>query len=242
MSRTSLVPTIAEYEFSPAVEPGGDQLPPYVAPARSHDPDDPELYRHVFSALDYDRAAPVLVIGVVSTIRGEGRTTIASRLALTLAADLDRHVTLIDMDLQRPRLAQLFKVDAGPGLCAVLEGTHRLDAVALPVAKNLSLIPAGSAGHAAPRLLQRLATHDPFHHPGALEGVVILDVPPLLDTSYGAFVAQLADVNVLVVRAGLTPTNLVRGAIARLDNRAPVGIIFNDFRPALPRWWPSRCS
>jgi non-specific protein-tyrosine kinase len=239
MSTTkALVPSFADYELSPFVDHGTDQLQHYVVPTNSHRPDDPELYRQIFSGLDLDRTAAVSVIGVVSAIRGEGRTTIASRLAVTLAADLDQQVSLIEVDLERPCLAKNFNVDSGPGLCAVLEGTQRLDAVACTVADNLSLVPAGAANGSVARLLRRLGIQDPFHHPDGLEGVVILDLPPLLSNSYGALAAQLADATLLVVRAGVSPVHVVREAIARLDNRPPHGIIFNDFHSALPRWWP----
>ena len=69
---------------------------------------------------------------------------------------------------------------------------------------------------------------------------MILDLPPLLSNSYSALVARLADATLLVVRAGASPVNVVREAIALLDRRQPKGIIFNDFRSALPRWWPGQ--
>ena len=52
---------------------------------------------------------------------------------------------LVEVDLEQPSLAKIFNVDSGPGLCAVLEGTQGLEAVAYPVAKNFSLVPAGAA-------------------------------------------------------------------------------------------------
>jgi Mrp family chromosome partitioning ATPase len=220
--------------------PGFEQVTDHLVPSRTHRADDPELYRRVFSALDLDSTATVSVIGVVSAIRGEGRTTIASRLAMTLATDLDRHVWLVEVDLEQPSLAKLFNVDAGPGLCAVLEGTQELEAVAYPVAKNFSLVPAGAANGAAGRLLRRLGTQDLFHQADALDGVVILDLPPLLNNSYGALVARLADATLLVVRAGASPIHVVREAMALLDRRPPKGIVFNDFHSALPRWWPGQ--
>lgn len=236
----ALVPSFTDYELAPFAYPGADQPQPFVAPTHSYRPDDPEVYRQIFSALNLDRAAAVSVIGVVSAIRGEGRTTIASRLAMTLAADLDQHVSLIEVDLERPCLARHFNVDSGPGLCAVVEGAQRLSAVACTVADNLSLVPAGAANGSAARLLRRLAAQDPFHDPDGPEGVVILDLPPLLTSSYGALAAHLADATLLVVRAGISPIDVVREAIARIDSRPPRGIIFNDFHPALPRWWPGR--
>jgi Mrp family chromosome partitioning ATPase len=236
LMNSATVSPFMDQEFMSGVEQGSDRL----VPSRAHRADDPELYRRVFSALDLDDTAAVSVIGVVSAIRGEGRTTIASRLAMTLAMDLDRHVWLVEADLQQPSYARLFNVDSGPGLCAVLEGTQELEAVAYPVAKNFSLVPAGTANGNAGRLLRRLATQDLFHQASALDGMVILDLPPLLHNSYGALVARIADATLLVVRAGVSPVHVVREAMALLDHQPPKGIIFNDFHSALPRWWPGQ--
>ena len=70
--------------------------------------------------------------------------------------------------------------------------------------------------------------------------MLILDLPPLLNHRYSPLVAGVADAIVLVVRAGVTPIGVVREALALLEDRPPVGVVFNGPRSSLPGWWPGR--
>lgn len=69
---------------------------------------------------------------------------------------------------------------------------------------------------------------------------MILDLPPIINHSYSTLAASVADAVVLVVRAGVTPADVVREAIARLEDRPPQGVVFNGPRSSLPTWWPGR--
>ncbi len=212
---------------------------------------DPELFRRVFVSLDLPRDANPTIIGVTSAISGEGRTTVALGLAGTLAADLDVPVTLVEADLERPVLTSYFGLDPAPGLCDVLRGTCRFDAVARTVgacrldaaartiAEGLAVVPAGVAGADSARLLRQLREHDPLRGEHGLRGLVVLDLPPILNHSFSVLAAGSADAVVLVVRAGVTPAQVAREAIARLERR-PQGVVFNGERSALPAWWPGR--
>jgi receptor protein-tyrosine kinase len=213
-----------------------------IPPLLSDEPLDPEIYRQIYAGLDLPSTATVTLLGVASAVRGEGRSTIALGLATTLAADLDVHVTLVEADLERPRFAEMLHAAPSPGLAAVLREEHQPQEVVCEIPTrfgSLSLISAGRVGQNARPLLRRLAEHDPFRGPQGLEGLVILDLPPLVSSSLGALAARLADATVLVVRAGVTPHRLVREAIARLGDRPPQGVVLNAFSSAIPRWWPT---
>lgn len=214
-----------------------------VPPLFGKDPLEPEIYRQIYTGLELPERATLAVIGVTSAIRGEGRSTIALGLAATLAQDLGVRVTLVEADLEHPCLADALQVGPTPGLSAVLREERELHEVicSLPARFGaLSLIPAGKATKNATPLLRRLTTRDPFRGPRGLTGLVILDLPPLVSTSFGAPAAGLADATILVVRAGVTPHQLVSEAIARLAGHPPQGVVLNAFRTAIPRWWPGR--
>lgn len=201
----------------------------------------PELYRQVYVALDLPKPdMRPSVIGITSAISGEGRTMVALGLAQTLAGDLDVPVSLVEVDLERPSLALHFGVVPTPGLCEVLRNECRLDEVLRPVSGNLSVVTTGTVGADSARLLRQLPMHDPFHSTAALSGVVILDLPPIMNHSYSPLAASVTDVLVLVVRAGVTPSDVVREAIARLDDQPLRGVVFNAPRSFLPTWWPGR--
>jgi Mrp family chromosome partitioning ATPase len=203
------------------------------------DPRYRELYRQVYVGLDVPRETCPAVIGVTSAISGEGRTTLALGLAQTLAVDLDVPLTLVEADLERPALAAHFGLALAPGLCEVLRDECRLDEVLRAVSANLSVVTTGAVGPDAARLLRQLPVCNPFRRPHAPEGVVILDLPPIINHSYSALAAGVADALVLVVRAGVTPSNVVQEAIARLEDRPPQGVVFNAPRSSLPAWWPT---
>lgn len=198
-----------------------------------------EIYRQAFVSLGLSPDSHP-VIAVTSAIAGEGRTTIALGLARTLAHDLDCMVSLIDADLERPSLAEHFDIVESFGLADVLRGEKRLAEVRCLVAPNLCVVTAGARGAEAAGLLRQLPLADSFHDRHGLPGVSILDLPPLLSHGYSSLAARAADATLLVVRAGVTPVEIVREAIARLEDRPPRGVVFNGQRSSLPSWWPER--
>jgi len=194
------------------------------------------MFRQAFVGLDlpaYGRP----VIGITSAIGGEGRTTMAIGLARTLAYDLDGPVMLVDADLENPGQAARFEIPATPGLAEVLRGEMTLADVAVPVGDNLLVVPAGRTEFDAARLLRQMPLIDPFHDSTLTGGAVIVDLPPIVSQSYSVLAAHATDVLMLVVRAGVTPDDVVREAIARLEDRAPRGVILNAVRTRLPRRW-----
>jgi Mrp family chromosome partitioning ATPase len=204
-----------------------------------NDPRDPEIYRLIYAGLKLPLQAPVVVVGITSAIRGEGRSTIARLMAKNLSLELDVRVTLVDADIEHPTLLVNSQHAPPLGISSVLRGecnVHEVSSVWSAQYPNLYVIPAGEAGEDAPWVLRRLGTHDPFRGSGGLRGLVILDLPPLVDGSFGAVAARVADATVLVVRAGVTHTGSVREAVARMADRPPQGVVLNAFRTATPGW------
>lgn len=87
------------------------------------------------------------VVLVTSAVAGEGKTTVAVNLAVSFAG-MGRKTVLVDFDLRRPMVHNIFDVDLAPGLGAVLAGqVELLDAVLSTPVENLYLLPAGAWGH-----------------------------------------------------------------------------------------------
>jgi Mrp family chromosome partitioning ATPase len=208
--------------------------------SRASEAPNSELYRQVFVSLDLPQHAPSTVIGVTSAISGEGRTTVALGLAQTLASDLDVPITLVEVDIERPSLALYFSIVQSPGLCEVLREELRLGETMRAVSANLTVVTTGTVGPDTARLLRQLPAQDPFHGPDAPDGVIILDLPPIINHSYSPLAAGVADAVVLVVRACVTPRSVVQEAVARLEDRPPQGVVFNGPRSSLPAWWPGQ--
>ncbi len=209
---------------------------PHPVPKDARDPD---IYRLIYAGLELPTQAQVTIIGITSAIRGEGRSTIARLMAQTLSQELGIPVTLVEADLENPTLLESRDDQAQPGLVSVLREEHEIGEVTgrwSAQYPDLYAIPAGQAGPDTDRLFRRLATHDPFRGPDGLQGLVILDLPPLINGSYGAIAAEVADAIVLVVRAGVTHVDTVREAVARMKNRPPQGVVLNAFRAPFSEW------
>lgn len=208
--------------------------PPAAAPEARlvalADPDSPaaEQYRVLYHRLSRLAARkPMRVVAVTSASRGEGRTTTAANLALTAAGE-GRSVILVEADLRRPMLASLLGLAPRAGLGEVLEGTAEL-AQAVVRLGGLSVLCAGQArgatslhGARAPAVMDALRAG--WDH-------VFLDAPPALAFADGDRIVAEADAAVLVVRARVTPRQVVALALEALGERA-VGIVLNDVDPA----------
>ena len=133
---------------------------------------------------------------------GDGKTTLASNLAIALAQS-GKRVLLIDADLRRPTVHKLFRVPQEIGLTDVLTGEiDFLNAVRQTTVDRLSLLTAGESPVnpaellSSPRLAQLLK--DAKHE----FDFVFVDAPPLLAVSDPCILARHVDGMVLVVRVG----------------------------------------
>ncbi len=68
---------------------------------------------------------------VTSAVAGEGKSFTSINLAMSIAAELDHTVMLVDADLARPSLPRMLGVDEGPGLLDLLDGTAEMSSVLL---------------------------------------------------------------------------------------------------------------
>jgi Mrp family chromosome partitioning ATPase len=191
------------------------------------------VFRQLSVALDLcaDRR---VVVGVTSAIAGEGRTTCAAALARTVAEDASSPVLLVEADLQHPALASYFNLPTGPGLADVLRGSCSLPAAIQSGGENLFVVTAGTPGDDLASLMLELPNLDPVRACSWVTGAVILDLPPILNHGYSPEAARLADDVVLVARAGITPVEALREALARLGERPPVGVVLNGQTSSIP--------
>ena len=191
-----------------------------------------EAYRKLFASLKIAEGQGAKVIGVTSAVGGEGRTTTSLGLAETLNLDLDVPVTLVELDLRQPVLAAYFGFAGAPGIGEVLRGECDIVDALKPVSDTYSVIPAGTIRADSPYLYRRVANLDIFHGPALPCGITILDLPPIMGTSYLPLVAETLDALVLVVRAGVTPARVVRSALARLPAHPQAGVVLTACRGA----------
>lgn len=172
---------------------------------------------------------PPRTIVVTSPLPGDGKSTIACNLALTLAAS-GTNVVLVDGDLRRSKVALTMGLSGSAGLSDVLAGRAAVAEVLqrAPQSANLWVLAAGSAppnpsevlGSVRMKaLLEELAEH----------ATVIVDAPPILPVTDGAVLAHQSDGAIVVVSVGKTTYDLVDKAIETLEKARgrALGIVLN---------------
>ena len=172
-------------------------------------------------------------LGVSSSLRGEGRTTLALATALVLA-EYGLNAVLLELDFLHPELAQRLGVTKNPGLGDLAEGRAKLEDTMRPISTGFTVIPTGQVQGSIPRAMRQLAAIELFESLQAEGQVVVADLPPLLGNSVGHQAACLMADLILVVRAGVVPSASIKDAIAGLPVTPKV--LLNGTNTRIPGW------
>lgn len=177
---------------------------------------------------------PLRTYVVTSSAPGEGKTTVVSNLAISLAQS-GKKVLVVDTDLRRPRLHHAFGLVARVGLSSVLVQESTLDEVLQKTqVPDLYLLPSGPVPPNPAELLHTAAFHEVVEQLKQRFDVVIFDSPPLGPVTDSAVIAGMVDGVILVVKARHATRDGVRSIRRRLtDIGAPIlGAVLNSIRPA----------
>lgn len=180
------------------------------------------------------------VLVVTSVDMMEGKTTILTNLGV-VAAERRQRVLLIDADLRRPRLHDIFKIPNERGLTDILLRSHApgaadnlpIEAFVRPTATfGLSILPSGPVDAASTTLLHSSDLHALLQRCRKDFDLVLIDTPPLMLYADGRILGRLSDGVVMVVRANTRSHDEVKTACERLrQDQIPVlGSILNDWR------------
>jgi succinoglycan biosynthesis transport protein ExoP len=176
------------------------------------------------------------VIVLTSANPGEGKTTVASNLALALA-EIGRPVLLIDGDLRKGRLHEIFKVSNEWGFSDLLAGKE------LPAGREkefvetgfprLSLLPTGTPDSSIASLLHSPRTVEFLNRMREEFHTIIIDSPPMLQMADARVLGKAADAVVLVVHSAQTTRDAATTVALRLaeDGTRVLGSILNEWDP-----------
>jgi len=177
------------------------------------------------------RSSGLGAIGIVSSASGEGKTLTAVNLALSLAADPNHSVTLIDLDLRRPSVAATLGLKPPVGLDSWLTGEQPVASVlyGLEGFERLSVVPTVAPVVAASEALAGARTRDLIETLRSSESrrVLIADLPPALLSDHVLTLAQLLDGFVLVVTEGQTRRDDVERVFELLGRERIIGTVLN---------------
>ncbi len=190
-----------------------------------------EQYRKLglkIEALNETLAGSMKLVVVTSPLMGDGKTTTAANLAVTLAREEGRQVALVDGDFRNPKIHSLFEKSPRRGLLAVLTGSATLASAVERtevVPLDVYALPPGLGRRFDPMPIERIRTL--FSRLRDTYDLIVCDAPPVLPIADTAALARLADGVLVVVRAGRTPRHAVSETLAAIDRNKLIGFVLN---------------
>jgi protein-tyrosine kinase len=171
------------------------------------------------------------VIMITSSLPGEGKSVIASNLAISIAKGEDQQVLLVDCDLRKPSLHELFKYPPSRGVSEIIQGKAKISEclVKTPIEK-LTILPAAKEVPANPsELLESKKTGALIRELAEREGnwFVIIDTPPIQATVDPKIIADVVEAIIMVVRYRYTRVAEFKMALEVLPKEKIVGIVLN---------------
>ncbi len=172
------------------------------------------------------------VICVTSSAGKEGKTFIATNLAVSIAQSFDPYALLIDADLRRSKISKIF------GLPSDLEGLSSFLQDPVDVGKylvktdvsKLTILPAGPSPENPSELLtsskmENLLKEVRDRYP---DRYIILDSPPVNLASETMALVQESDGVILVIRYGFSNKVMVKDAVEKIGRDKIIGVVFNS--------------
>ncbi len=168
----------------------------------------------MFSLID----KPKKLIMVTSAVQGEGKTFMASNLASTIA-QTGKKTLLVDTDLRKPRLNEVFDVERKPGLSNHLVGAGNLDSIVKDTSvPYLSIITCGIIPPNPSEMLESTSLEKFCDAVREKFDIVIFDTPPAMTVTDAIVLSKNMDGVILTIKSGATAKNTVKRCITQLTS------------------------
>lgn len=171
------------------------------------------------------------ILMVTSARPSEGKTFTAVNLAMSIAAEQDKRVLLVDADVLKPNVLKTLGLNERAGLIEYLLGeVSELGKVMYSTnIDKLTIIPAGRSHHLSTELLASKVMHDTINefsnrYP---DRVVIIDTPPIIGINESAILANFAGQAVVVVEEGKSKLLDLQRSVERLNPEMAIGFVVN---------------
>ncbi|EGP4874478.1 MAG: CpsD/CapB family tyrosine-protein kinase [Enterococcus faecium] len=198
-----------------------------------------EQYRNVRTSIQFasSESNPLKAVLVTSTEQAEGKTTVASNLAVVMA-ETNIKVLLIDGDLRRATAGKIFNIRTGQtvGLSTLLSNPERLpeEAIQNTQIKNLDFLPAGPIAPNPSELLSSNRLDEILDLLKEQYDFIIVDSPPLLVVTDAQIFSSKVDGVILVVRENRTKRNNLMKCKLLLERSKAflIGVVYNGAKSA----------
>lgn len=171
------------------------------------------------------------IIGVTSSMRGEGKSTTAINLSYVLAEN-GKRVLLIDADLRIPSIAKKMDISGSPGLTNLLMDydTHQMSLVKSELLDNWYILPAGDLPPNPSELLGSSRMESILNALSQRYDYIIVDLPPVNLVSDALAISSFISGMIVVVREDYTEKNELKNCfrLLNLSNVNVLGCVLNE--------------
>lgn len=172
------------------------------------------------------------VISINSLVSGEGKSFISSNFAVILSLGAsDKKILLIEGDLRKPKLSNLFGHNDSVGLSSYLQGEAELNDIIIKTATpNLYFVPSGAIPPNPTELLEGERFKNFIEYARAEFNYIILDNAPIALVPDGLLTSQHVDVNIFIIRLNYSRKNEIKEINKTIDlnNIKNAIIVIND--------------
>lgn len=166
---------------------------------------------------------------ITSSIPQEGKSLVSANLACTLSLRAQQRVVLMEGDLRRPSLTQLFELYNRPGMCEWLREERDLAGCMYQFPNpRFWLVPAGSSAGNYLELLQSGRIAKLIEEVSQYFDWVIIDSPPVLPLADTSIWSRLADGILLVTRQGKTEKRQLQKGLDMVEQQKLIGAVLNS--------------
>jgi capsular exopolysaccharide synthesis family protein len=169
------------------------------------------------------------VVAVTSAIAEEGKTLTSANLAANLASIGRKKVLLVDTDMRKSDIAQMFNTPSKPGLKEFLTGSVPLEKIIHSdnSVTGLRIISGGEKGTVPANLLAGDRFRSFLQEMRNKFDIVLLDTPPILPVADTLSLRDQVDGFIFIFRIGFTPYVMFRQAVEEIEKDKILGVVLN---------------
>jgi len=193
-----------------------------------------EQFRHLRTSMAYlgiNKEHKKILL--TSSVPGEGKSFVASNLALSIALT-DRRTILLELDIRRPSLTKVFGMENTKGISDYLSGQATLSEIVYPTEfnQNLFFVPAGTLPRNPSELLSKSLLEDLLKIFEKEYDAIVLETAPISAVTDGIILGRHCDLTLFVVRQGYTPKSALNifDDELKMQSFKKVAIVFNGIK------------
>jgi len=175
---------------------------------------------------------PPRSIMITSAVPGEGKSFVATNLAVSIAQNINEHVLLVDCDIRRSGIHRMLGLGEAKGLSEYLMGEVELQSIFRKTELDkLSILPGGRSPHNPAELISSRKMSELLAEAKGRysDRYIIIDAPPPQLTAESSAIARQVDGIIVVVKAGSTPKDLVADLTEIVGREKILGCVLNWF-------------